>query len=82
MLEYQHQWEPEQKNIYSIKVSKVDKSNWVKTIEAIIFDLKFVREVQGILLAYVVNQYNMAIHILVGYDTYFNLDKEMIVRTP
>ena len=76
LLEYQNQWEFEQKKKDDLKVPKVGKSNWAKTMEAIVFHFKLVRGVWGVSLAYLVRQHVKVVHILPGYVTYLNLDKE------
>ena len=43
VLEYQHQWELEQKKTDELNMTKVDQSNWAKIMEAIVLHLKLVR---------------------------------------
>ena len=51
-------------------------------MEAIVRCLRLVRGVQGFPLAYVVRQHIKVAHILSGYDTYLNLDEEMVASAP
>ena len=53
----QHHWELEQKKTDDLEVTKVDKSNWVKTIENIVFHLNLMRRVRAVPLANVVRQH-------------------------
>ena len=76
VLEYQHQWDLEQKKTDKPEMLRVDKSNWARTIEAIMLHLKVV----GIPLAYVVGQHVKVVYILPGYDANLNLDEEMITK--
>ena len=59
---------------------RVDKKNWAKTMENIVLHLKLVGGVRGALLAYAVWCHIKVVHVLPGYNTYLNLDEEMIVR--
>lgn len=45
VLEYQHQWELEKKKMDNLEAPKVDKDNGAKTLENIVFHLKFIRGV-------------------------------------
>ena len=51
VLHYQHQWELEEKKSNEIKAPKVDKNNWVMTMENAVIYLKLVRGMRGTLLA-------------------------------
>ena len=51
---YKHQWELGQKKSDDFEVPKVDKNNWVKPMENIVFHLKLVRGIRGVLLVFVV----------------------------
>ena len=82
VLQYQHQWELEQKKTDDLNVPKLDKSNWTKTMKAIVLYLRLLRGVQGVPMAYVVRQHIIVAHILPGYDTQSNLDNNMIARAP
>ena len=82
VLQYQHQWELEQKKIDNVKAPKVDKNNWVKNMENIVLPLKLVTGMRGLILAYVVWQHVKVAHILSEYGAYLNLDEEMIARAP
>ena len=63
-------------------MTKVDKNNWVKSMENIVSYTPHVREVRGASLAYVFQCHVKVAHIAPGYGTYLNLDKEMIARAP
>ena len=54
VLQYQHQWELEQKKVEKVGAPKVDKSYWTKTMENLELPLKLMRGMRGALLAYVV----------------------------
>ena len=76
LLQYQHQWELEQKKTDNLEVTKVEKSNCAKTMEVIVLHLKIVRGLRGVQSAYVVRQH------LKEYDGYLKLDDEMIAIAP
>ena len=65
-----------------LQVLKVDKNNWAKTNENLAFHLKFVREMRGAPLAYVVRHHVKMTHISPGCGAYLNLDEEVIIRIP
>ena len=75
MLTAHLHWELEQKKIDEAEVPKVDKNNWVKTMENTVLHLK-------LMLNYAVQCHIKVAHILPGYGAYLNLDKEMITRAP
>ena len=81
-MQYQHQWELEQKKTDEAEAPKVDNSNWVKTMENIVLHLKLVRGMRVTPLAYVVWHHVKVAHISTGYGAYLNRDKEMIPRAP
>ena len=54
VLQYQHQWELEQKKTENTKVSTVDKDDQAKTMENTILHFNLIRGVRGVWLAYVV----------------------------
>ena len=66
----------------NLKVPKIDKNNWAKTVEAIVLHLRLIRRVRGVPLVYVVRHHAMVVCISSGYDAYLNLDEEIIVRAP
>ena len=66
VMQYQHQWELEQKKSDNTEAFKVDKDNWAKTMESIELHLKLIREMRGTLLASVVWFYIKVAHILPG----------------
>ena len=82
VLKYQHQWELEWKKTDNAEVLKVDKKNWVKTMENIVLYLKLMRGMTETLLACVVWHHIKVAYILPEYSAYLNLDKEMIARAP
>ena len=82
VLQYQHQWELEQKKADDDDAPKVDKNNWAKTMENILLYLKLVRGMRGTPLAYVVQCNIKVAYISPGYDAYLRLDEEMITRSP
>ena len=82
MLQYQHQWELEQKKTNNAEAPKVDKNNWAKIMENIVLHLKLIRGMKGTPSAYVVQCHIEVAHILPGYGGYLNLDKKMITRIP
>ena len=65
-----------------IKAPKVDKNNWVMTMENIVTYLKLVRGMRGDPLAYVVQHHITVAHISPRSDAYLNLNEEMITRAP
>ena len=54
VLQYQHQWELEQKKADDLEAPKIDKNNSVNSMKNIVLHLKLMREVKGTPLAYVV----------------------------
>ena len=44
-------------------------------MEAIVFNLKLVRDVRGVQLTYVVRQHIKMEHVFHGYNAYLNLDE-------
>ena len=82
VLQYQQQWELEQKKTDETKAPKVDKNNWAKTMANIVLHLMLMRGMRGVLLAYVVQNHVKVPCIYPGYDAYLNLDKKIIDRVP
>ena len=82
VLQYQHQWELEQRKTVEAEAPKVDENNWVKTMEDIVLHLKLVRGLRGTLLAFVIQCHVKVAHISAGYCAYLNLNDEMIARAP
>ena len=66
---------------HNIKLPKVDKNNWAKTMENILLYLKLVRGVRRVLLANVVPVHVKVSHFLNESDKYLNFDMEMNVRS-
>ena len=66
VLQYQHQWDLEQKKTDYLDVLKDDKNNWAKTMENTVLYLKFVRRIRGTPLDYVVQHHIKVAHILPG----------------
>ena len=54
VLQHQHQWKLEQKKADNTKVPKIDKNDWMRTMETIVLHLKLVKGARGAPLAYVV----------------------------
>ena len=82
VLNIQKQWSQKVKEADDFDAPKVDQDNWEKIMECIILHLKFIREVRGTMLAYVVQHYVKMVHILFWYLAYLNLEKEMIAIAP
>ena len=76
LIHYQHQWELEQKKSYDIEAPKVDRNNWVKTMENIVTYLKLVKGMRGTQLTYVVLCNVKVAHISPGSKAYLNLHKD------
>ena len=82
VLQYQHQWELEQKKADDTEALKVDKNNWAKTLENILLHLGLVRGVSVTPLAYVIQCHVKVAQISPGYGSYLNHNEEMIARAP
>ena len=76
VLKYQHQFKLEQKKSHYIEAPKADKNNWAKMMKNIVLHLKLMREVTGVLLAYMVWHIIKVAHIPPGHE------EEMIARAP
>ena len=63
VLQYQHQLKLEQKKD-DLKMLKIDKNNWGKTVENIMLHLKLMRMIRGNPLADVVQHHIKVAHIL------------------
>ena len=49
MLQYQPQWELEQKKADNTEASKVERNNWATIMENIVLHLKLIREIRGLI---------------------------------
>ena len=65
----------EQKKTNNIETPKVDKNNWVISMEMIVLHLKLVEGMRGTLLTYEVQRHIKVAHIFPGYGTYLNLTR-------
>ena len=75
VLDYQHQWELEQKKTDDLEVPKVDKNKWAKTMENIVLHLKLMSRVSGAPVAYLVQHHIKVTLISSGNGVYLNLDE-------
>ena len=81
-LQYQHQWELEQKKAEDTEAPKFDKNNWAKTMKSIVLHLKLIRGVSGTLLDYEVQHHDKVALISPQYYAYLNLDEEILPELP
>ena len=64
VIEYQHEWELQQKKTDDLEVTKTDTNNWANTVQDLVLHLKLMKGVKVVLLAHVVRQHIKVAHIL------------------